>query len=359
MIRFGGFWSNGVVMNASGFTRGARGVSTGSVVIAVVVSAAVVAGAFFALRVDTTGRGGNRLPKEFQIDVAFSRTIDPNLFRYEQVERLPVGAERVSAIAVGPGDSIYVAGDKSIHVLDRDGKPTGVISTDNELRCLAVAGDGTIYGAHAGSVVVYSPDGEIARTWKAGGDKAVVTGIAISGEDVFVATYRRRSGEVRRYDTAGKLVGRIGPKQDDGKISSFVVPSAYFNLAVAPDGLLRVAHTGRRLVEAYTFDGDREFAWGQSCAGIEGFTGCCNPADLAILPDGGIVTSEKGALRSVKVYRPDGPYDPKGTLEGVVLSGKPGSTDPTWAVAADTRGRILVLDRKLRAVLVFVRKESK
>jgi len=120
LIRLDGFWFNRLVMNASRSTRGARGASTDSVAIAVVVSAAVVAGVFFALRVDTTGRGGNRLPQEFQADIASFRSIDPNLFRYERVKRFEVGAERVSAIAVGPGDAIYIAADRSIRILDRE-----------------------------------------------------------------------------------------------------------------------------------------------------------------------------------------------------------------------------------------------
>ncbi len=46
-------------------------------------------------------------------------------------------------------------------------------------------------------------------------------------------------------------------------------------------------------------------SWGLSSNGLEGFGGCCNPTDIALLPDGRVVTSEKGLPR-VKVYSADG-----------------------------------------------------
>ena len=347
-------------MSARAFAANNRsGVSTTSVVVALVVTAAIAVAVYSALRTKTTGKAGNRLGKEFQADVSSVRRIDPNLFRYEQAGQFETGSDRVYAIAVGPDDGIYVAGDRAIRVFDRGGKQVGRTDTAGEVRCLAVAADGTIYAGARDRVQVYAQGKAPAKSWEALGGKAIVTGIAVAGDDVFVAVVGPRTGAVLRYEAPGKLLGRIGPKDANGNVTSFLIPSAYFDVAVAPDGLLRVAHTGKRNIEAYTFDGDREFAWGQSCAGIEGFSGCCNPAHIAVLPDGSIVTSEKGLLRCVKVYHPDGPDDAEGKLEGVVLAGRPEKPGPAWDVATDSGGRILVLDRQRRTVRIFVRKESK
>ena len=76
---------------------------------------------------------------------------------------------------------------------------------------------------------------------------------------------------------------------------------------MAPDGLLRVVNPGMHRIEAYTPDGDLESFWGRRVDGIEGFCGCCNPANIAILPDGRIVTAEKGIPR-VKVYHGRGQF---------------------------------------------------
>ena len=66
---------------------------------------------------------------------------------------------------------------------------------------------------------------------------------------------------------------------------------------MASDGLLRVVNPGRHRIEAYTFDGDLEFSWGKVSVGIEGFCGCCNPVNFAILSDGSFITCEKGLTR--------------------------------------------------------------
>ena len=58
---------------------------------------------------------------------------------------------------------------------------------------------------------------------------------------------------------------------------------------------------GRHKIEAYTFDGELETSWGTPATTIGGFSGCCNPTHIAMLPDGSFVTSEKGLAR-VKVY---------------------------------------------------------
>ena len=132
------------------------------------------------------------------------------------------------------------------------------------------------------------------------------------------------------------------------------MPSPYFDLAMAPDGLLRVADTGRRKIEAYPPDGDLELSWGESSAGIEGFAGCCNPVNFAIRPAGGFVTAEKGITR-VKVY------DEAGAFEGVVAAPDrfTGASDAAALdVAVDSRGRVLVLDPDRGTVRVFLRKKT-
>lgn len=332
-----------------------RGASRIGIILALAVAAAIGAAVFFVLRMDTTGRGGNRLGDEFQYPSA-GRTIDPSLYRYAQVKEFPTGFLRVAALAVGPDDAVYVAGDASIRVF-RDGRRTREIPDADGVRCLAAGPNGTIYAGRQGRVAVYPPGAEKPVLWPSLTGPAIITAIAADENNVFVADAGNHV--VLRYDTGGKLRNRIGPKDAAGKRKPFVNPSPYFDLAVGADGLLRVAHTGRRLVEAYTFAGDREFAWGKSCAGIEGFMDCCNPVHLAVLPDGRIVTSEKGGAPAVKVFLPDGPDDPDGKLEGVVLGGeqiRPKGAGPE--VAGDSKGRIYVLDAADRVVRIFARKES-
>jgi hypothetical protein len=80
----------------------------------------------------------------------------------------------------------------------------------------------------------------------------------------------------------------------------------------------------------------------------EDFVGCCNPVNVAVAPDGSIVTAEKVAAR-VKVYAKDR------TLLAVI---GPENFDPMcWHiyVAVDSTGRIVTADPERRTIAVFER----
>jgi len=145
-----------------------------------------------------------------------------------------------------------------------------------------------------------------------------------------------------------------------------VIPSPHFDLAVGRDGLLRVVNSGRHRIEAYTFDGDLEFWWGEfSNVELKGFTGCCNPVNFAILGDESFVTCEKGLTR-VKIYDAEGAFvgavaGPEQLVEGGTsricyfpADCQAGGFD----VAVDAAGRILVLDTIKNVVRIFARREA-
>ena len=162
-------------------------------------------------------------------------------------------------------------------------------------------------------VEVYDAQGKRQAVWDRPGPRAVLTSIALGEEDVFVAD--AGSLVVWRYDPAGKVIGQIGRRDPSRGIAGFVCPSPYFDVALAPDGLLRIANPGVHRVEAYTFDGHQELSWGKAGMAIGEFCGCCGPSHIAILPDGRVVTAEKGIPR-VKVYSPVGRVRVRGGRAG-------------------------------------------
>jgi hypothetical protein len=182
----------------------------------------------------------------------------------------------------------------------------------------------------------------------------------VTDDNVFVADAGNRI--VIRYDMMGNSVKAIGQKDADRNIPGFIVPSAYFDLAVSKDGLLRIVNPGRLRIEAYTVDGDFEFSWGTASMDIEGFCGCCNPVNIAVLPDGGFITCEKGLVR-VKVY------DSEGRFVGVVASPNQLVEDGEhkicelpeqcqsggFDVAVDSAGRVFVLDTMKNIVRTFTK----
>ena len=333
--------------------------------ILIAVFVAVVISILAIVKLDTTGKKGSGLGKEFTYDLTDLGKIDPNLILYEESAPAIVTGFSVShAIAVASDGSIYIAGDKAVRIFAESGDLLGEIKLADTPACLTVADDGKIYIGIKDHVEIYDGQGKRLATWQSLGDDAVLTSIAVSKKDVFIADAGNRI--VHHLDTTGRLINRIGGKDKDRNIPGFVIPSPYFDLAVARDGLLRVTNPGQHRIEAYTFEGDLEFSWGGFSAGIEGFCGCCNPVNFAMLQNENFVTCEKGLIR-VKIYDPDGTFvgvvaGPEQLVEGGssrISEFGPDSQAGGFDVAVNTSGRIFVLDTIKNVVRKFTRTSPK
>ncbi len=330
------------------------GITKSGLLIGLVISLAVIVGIVVVLRLDATGSGGSRLSSEFIYDVDKFARIDPALIIYESAgENIPTNLKQATAIALDAGGTVYVAGDKAVSILNG---PT--IELNDTPSCLTVSQDGKIYVGLKDHIEVYDNNTQKLTSWKSLGSKAVLTSIAVHDDNVFVADAGNRV--VVHYDTTGRKIKLIGQRDKERGIDGFVIPSAYFDLAVSRDGLLRVVNPGRRRIEAYTFDGDYEFAWGESSPRIEGFCGCCNPVNIAISENGSFITSEKGLTR-IKVYDSDGGF------VGVVAGPEQFADDTPWQVcnlpsecaqggfdvAVDKAGQVFVLDTIKNVIRIF------
>jgi sugar lactone lactonase YvrE len=327
----------------------------GAIAIAAVVASLAV------LLYDPSGESGNRLPESFQYDLAEHQKIDPALIRYRQIEEIPLEMKEPRGVAVGAEDQILVAGDRAIVIFDSRGKKLHQLDLAEEPRCIAVGGPdhaapGRIYVGMKDHLTVYDNSGAKPKTWKTRGPKAVFTSIAVAEQDVFVGDAGAKI--ILHYNPAGELRGRLGGEDPDRNIPPLVIYKPHCDVAVAPDGLLRVVNPGRFQIEAFTFDGFMEQAWGRSGTAIDRFCGCCNPAAMAVVPDGRIVTGEKGIFR-VKVYSAEGKF--QSVVAGPDLLAPGAAATETREelrlapvdLAADRQGRILVLDPAARRVRVF------
>jgi len=287
----------------------------------------------------------------------FEKT-DPTLIKYRELDSIKTGLPKVSGIAVGPDDHIYVCGESAIRVLGPNGASIKSIEAGPGLRALAVADDGTIYAATTDHVQVTAPDGKVSA-WPGAGDKAIFTSVAAAGERVYVADAGNLV--VWEYDKTGKVTSTIGRPDLDKGVQGFVAPSPHLDVAVGRDGLIRISNPGRLRVETFTSQGELLASWGEPGNGISEFVGCCNPTDIALLRDGSVVTSEKGLPR-VKVYATTGEFQCVVAGTELFPEGRCSTGDCTKGaaldLAADSRGRILVLDTATHEVRIFVRKEE-
>lgn len=333
--------------------------------VGALVALAVVVAVAAVVRLDVFGRKGNRLGKGFDYDIEELARIDPNLILYEESGgAIETGFAASHAIAVDSKGSICVAGDRAIRKFSDQGVLLSETKLAGEPGCLAVLADGTIYVGLKDHVEIYDAQGQRQGSWDSLGPEAHLTSIVVSDGNVFAADAGNRV--VVRYDTSGNLVGDIGQKDSSRNVPGFVIPSPYFDLVISQDGLLRVVNPGRRRIEAYTLDGDLEFWWGSGSVAIEGFCGCCNPVNIALLPDGGYVTCEKGLVR-VKVYDSEGEF--VGVVAGprqLVRDGELRVCDLPeecqaggFDIAVDPAGRVLVLDTIKNIVRVFTKIEGR
>ncbi len=330
-------------------------------VIVVVVVAILVAAAAVWM-VDRGGESGSGLPKEFAYQIDEYKRIDPALIAYRQTEVFPSNMQKATAVAIGVGDEIFVAGDRAVRVFGRGGKELRTIELEAPPSCLALGPpghqrEGNVFVGIGDHIEEYNSDGKRTANWPSLGKRAVLTSIALTGEDVFVADAGQ--SRIHRLNLSGEPVGAIGDYGNKNNHAAFAVPSPFFDVAIHPDGWLRVTNPGALRIEAYSFDGNLELFWGQSGAEIDGFFGCCNPASMAIFPDGRFVTAEKGLIR-VKVYSADGHFE--SVVAGPETFGASAATandslsDHEYSavdVALDSAGHVIVLDLTTAQVHVF------
>lgn len=330
------------------------------VLIGLVLAVAIGAGIAAFILFDASGKKSTLGP-EYTYEMP-SGKIDPALIIYQQAgESIQTDFKQARAIAVNPEGVIFIAGDKTIEIHDKNFPVVKRIELAAEPTCIEIDLDGGVivgFVDHLGFMDAY---GNITAEWKKPADNSLLTSIAVGKKSVYAADAVNKV--VWRFDRQGNVVQKIGQKDAERNIPGVVVPSAYFDIAMYPDGLLRVVNPGRHLIEAYTVDGDREWFWGKTGADVEGFSGCCNPVALAVLPDGGFVTAEKGLVR-VKVYDADGEFvgvvagpDQLGWVAPMRVCDTPEECKVRGLdIAVDQQGRIHVLDTLQNVVRIFEKK---
>lgn len=292
-------------------------------------------------------------------DVSRYLTTDPALIRYSEKSSFPSPKAKPRCLALDSVGHLWIAAGRSVAELRADGTLLSEFSTTREVRCLTVSDD-KLYAAFKEQVAVLDHKGAERALWDSPGGKAYFTGIAASANEVFVADAGNRI--IHRYDKSGKSLNRIGAKDRKRNIPGFIVPSPFFSVIMGTDGLLRVTNPGRHRVELYRPEGDFELSWGKPGSAIRNFCGCCNPIDLALLPDGRTVTFEKGIPR-VKVYSATGEFEsvvagPESFQENAKVCGPNDCTLGGMDGVVDAEGRVLILDLVTAQVRVMERTED-
>ena len=266
-----------------------------------------------------------------------SGLVPAELLTWMEVGRFATGFTETRGVTSLADGRVLVSGDRAVRSFFPDGTAEAELPVDGPAGPLAVGADGSIFVGLRDRVVALTTQAQVTQTWQPYGGRTLITSIAPTATELYIADAGNRT--VWRFGLDGTFLSEIGKGDAARGIPTMVVPSAHLDIALRPDGALLVVNPGRRSVQTHSLpDGALLGAWGSSSNALAGFGGCCNPTDIALLPDGRIVTSEKGIAR-VKVYTADG------ALQSVIappesFTGAPEGIDLT----VDASGQVVVLD---------------
>lgn len=273
------------------------------------------------------------------------KKIDSTLVNYSEILQFKPNIEKLRAVAIDQNDNIYVTGKDKILIYDKSGNLQKDINTGVEALSIKVKDANNIFLGVRDHIEIWGSNGEQKDKWEILNDRVVITSIATTESSVFVADAGNKI--VYHYDFDGNLINEIGRKDSLKGIQGFIIPSPYFDLAIGRDGELWVVNSGRHQLEAYDKEGNLISSWKKTSMGLDGFSGCCNPSHIAILPNGSFVTSEKGIER-IKIHQPSGEFESVVATPEDFEAGTKGLD-----LAVDSENRVIVLDPKKGIIRIF------
>ncbi len=250
--------------------------------------------------------------------------------------------EALRGLAVDAQGRLYAVGDAKVVVFSPKGDVERSWATTQPGYSVAVAADNTVYVGQEGQVQLFAADSTPGQTWRDADRLGVVSNIGCTGDAVLLGDATARC--IRRYDRQGRFISDIG---NDNRMRGFMIPNGHLDFAVDGGGVIHAAHSGKHRVERYALDGKLLGQFGRFDGNDPaGFSGCCNPTNLALTAAGQIVVTEKAPPR-VKVY------DAGGTLRTHFGEQDFDANCRNMDVAVDARGRVYVIDTVQLTVIVY------
>ena len=247
----------------------------------------------------------------------------------------------LTSIAVDTEGRLLAVGDEEVKRFSPAGELEHRFPTRGRGWSIAVDADSLWIGMR-GQIDHFSPDGDLLGTLDDKQRLGRVTGLAIHGETLLVADATHRT--IHLYEN-GQWQREVG---QDVNTRGFMLPNGVLDVALdTPSASLLVAHPQKHRVERYDLAGELTEKFGRfGMHDPADFGGCCNPTNIAALPDGLLAVSEKAPPR-VKVYSADGTFvaqSPDGVFD---------ENTKNIDLAADRRGKLYATDPLRCTIEVF------
>lgn len=245
------------------------------------------------------------------------------------------------AICVAPDGTVYVGGGGQVHKLDAQGKLLASVETPVASQAVALSKEALqkALGRNFSEADAARQREYVARR------KRAVTGIAVSGSDLFVAC--------PSVSDFGYAVWRMDRdlKNPVQLVKGLSGCCGQMDIQ-AKDGKLWVAHNAKHRVECYDREGKLVRSFGRfDRKAADGFGGCCEPKNLRLASDGNVYAAESGPPVTLKRFSPQGKFG------GVVALPEfsSGCVRVTIEVSADCQ-RFYILEPGANAIQVFAAK---
>ena len=217
--------------------------------------------------------------------------------------------------------------------------------TERLALAVAVSREGHVYAGEEGQIEIFDPSKKTARVWRDEKVLGRITAIGFTGDSVLAGDAAARA--IHRLDRTGRLLNTIGA---DNNVGGLLIPNGTVSFAVDSGGVIHAANPGKHRVERYSTDGKLLGHFGKfSFQDPAGFTGCCNPTNVAVADR--IYVTEKAGPR-LKVYGLDGEF------QGVIATGCFDPNCKNIAVQAAPDGRVYAADTVKLQIFVFEREAA-
>lgn len=208
------------------------------------------------------------------------------------------GEGSLKAVSVSSNGDLFIGGDSFITCLTPDLFQKWSIDTDEPVTALSVS-DNTLYASTEETIMLVSMEGQINGEWGPYESNSYITSVTSNADYIaFADASNKRIFVLRKDGEVVYMMGHAGER--------FIIPSPYFDIAFTQNNILYAANTGMHRIEEWTADGRQTDFFGIAGLAPEAFSGCCNPAHLALLGSE-LVTAEKG-LNRIKILSSEGEF---------------------------------------------------
>ena len=146
--------------------------------LGIIITISVAGILFFGIRAVYENIGGDR-ENPFEYDIEHFKKSGADRIAYSEVDRLEIEMEHPYGIAVGVDDTIYVSGEDSVLILNKEGQPQATIATGETANFTAtglLSNNATVDITE--NVIWSSSQPEVATVSNDIGEEGVATGIS-------------------------------------------------------------------------------------------------------------------------------------------------------------------------------------